>query len=324
MKEARKEYRMTTLETVALDQQRWSATAIKLKDSSWARYRLMVVLSLAGAILEALAVQIHTSYPVASQAAGYAGAVVLALVLVVRTKGLSRERSQGWVLAAAASQSLMREMYRYRTSSGPYADRFGGNPEATLLQRHDAIFETVRSIQQYVVEPDSKPPAALGPLDTDAYVAERVNAQIARFRKLFKLLSKLEITWLRLEYFLACAAALAALVLAYTHSQAYGAWVIVITFLSLALSASTKSERYATLTVELRTMPDRLTSILEQWQGHHGTLEQLVEQVEAALLAEGEAWVADVDEFLKDTASSPAKGSAPGRALHSPASRAGA
>lgn len=315
---------MSALETVALDQERWWSTALKLKNSNWGRYRLMVVLGLAGAILEALAVQTHTSYPAASQVAGYAGAVAFALVLVVRAKGLRRERAQAWVLAAAASQSLKREMYRYRTSSGPYADRLSGNPEATLLQRRDAIFEKVRSIEKYIMESDSKPVAPLGSLNADGYIEERVNAEIGKFRKFSKNLPEVQATWLKWEYILASAAVLVAVFLAFTHNQAYSAWVIVITFLSLAPGASTKSERYATLTVELRTMPDRLTSILERWRAHHGTLEQLVEQFEAALLAEGEAWVAVVDEFPEDTAISPAKGPAPELALHSPVSRAGA
>jgi hypothetical protein len=319
-----KEMGMTALETVALDQERWWSTALKLKNSNWARYRLMVVLGLAGAILEALAVQIHTSYPRPSQAAGYAGALALALALVVRAKGLRRERSEAWVLAAAASQSLKREMYRYRTSSGPYADRFGGNPEAKLLQRRDAIFEKAKSIGKYIVESDSKPLAPLASLDADAYIAERVNPEIDKFRKFSNNLSQVQTTWLRLEYFLASAAVLLAAILALTHNQAYSAWVIVIAFLSLAPGASTKLERYATLTVELQTMPDRLTSIFERWRANDGTLEQLVEQFEAAVLAEGEAWVADADELLEDTAASPVKGLAPELALHSPDSRAGA
>ena len=312
---------MTTLETVALDQQRWWETALDLKNSNWARYRLMVILCLVGAILEALAVQIHASYPGASQAGGYAGAVALALVLVVRAKGLRRERVESWVLAAAASQSLKREMYRYRTASGPYAGRDGGNPETTLLQRRNAIFEKVKSIQKYIMEPDSKPMAPLGALDADAYIAERINTEIDRFRRFSKNLSQVQTSWLKYEYILASSAVLVALVLAFTGNQAYSAWVIVITFLSLGLGTSTKSERFATLIVKLRAMPDRLTSILEQWRAHHGTLEQLVEQVEEALLGEGEAWVAVVDE-LEDTASLPARGSAPELALHSPASRA--
>src|SRR5579872_3945205 len=96
---------MTVLETVALDQRRWSATALRLKDSNWARYRLMAALILAGAILEAVALQIHTSYPAVSQLAGYVGAAALALVLVVRTRtseGASSgvgSRSSGWGIA---------------------------------------------------------------------------------------------------------------------------------------------------------------------------------------------------------------------------------
>src|SRR5438874_1341004 len=167
-KETSKEYRMTTLESVALDQRRWSSTALSLKDSNWARFQLMAALIVAGAILEAVALQTHASYPAVSQLAGYAGAAALALVLVVRTRGLQRERAQAWVMAAAAGQSLMSEMYRYRTSSHPYSDHFGKDPEATLLRRRDAIFEKVKLIEKYIVEPDPKPLSPLGPLDADA------------------------------------------------------------------------------------------------------------------------------------------------------------
>lgn len=315
---------MTALETVALDQKRWGVASLRLKDSNWARFRLMAALSLVGAALEALALQIHTSYSAASQIAGYAGTVALILVLVARAKGLSRERAQAWVLAAAASQSIKSEMYRYRTSSGPYSNRRGGNPEATLLQRRDAIFEKVKSIQKYIVESDSKPVAPLGPLDADAYVEERVNGNIRMFQKYSKDLPEIQAEWLRMEYFLAGAAVLGAALLTFTHNQAYSAWVIIIIFLSVALGASTKLERYATLTVELRTMPGRLTGILERWRTNHGTLEQLVDEIEAAMLAEAESWVAVLDDFPADTTLLPAKESSPELALHSPASRAGA
>jgi hypothetical protein len=311
---------VTTLETVALDQRRWSSTALRVKDSNWARYRLMVVLILAGAILEAVALQMHTSYPAASQLAGYAGAAALALVLVVRTKGLQRERAQAWVLAAAAGESLRSEMYRYRTLCGPYSGRFAGNPEATLLRRRDAIFEKVKLIEKYIVEPDPKPLPPLGPLDVDAYIAERVTRQIDMFRRISKEFPQLQVKMLRLEYLLAGLAALAAVILTFTHNQVYSAWVIIVAFLSLALGASTKLERYATLIVELRTMPDRLTGILERWRANQGTLEDLVERVEAAILAEAENWVAVLDEdALEDASLSRASSLEP--ALQEPAFR---
>jgi len=286
---------MTVLENVALDQRRWSTTAIRVKDSDWARYRLMTVLVLAGAILEAIALQMHASYPVVSQLAGYAGAAALVLVLVIRTKGLPRERAQAWVFAAAAGASLMSEMYRYRTSSGPYSGRFGGNPEATLLQRRDAILEKVKFFKKYLMEPDPKPLPPLGPLNVDAYIAERVTHKVNGYRKVAKDFPELQTQWLGMEYVLASIATLAAVVLTFTHHQVYGAWVIIAAFLSLMLGASTKMERYATLIAEARTMPDRLTGILEKWRAHQGTLEDLVERIEAAFLAEAQNWLAVLD-----------------------------
>ncbi|MBZ5490393.1 MAG: hypothetical protein LAO76_05620 [Acidobacteriia bacterium] len=287
---------MTILETVALDQRRWSETAFRVKDSNWARYRLMAILVLAGAILEAVALQTHTLHPAVSQLAGYAGAAALALVLVIRTKGLQRERAQAWVFAAAAGASLMSEMYRYRTSTGPYSGHLGGNPEATLLRRRDAIFEKVKLIEKYLAEPDPKSLPPLGPLDVDAYIAERVTRKVSTFRRAAKEFSEMQTQWLRMEYVMASIAALAAIVLTFTHNQGYSAWVIIVAFFSLVLGASTKLERYATLIAELRTMPDRLTGILERWRANQGTLEDLVERIETAHLAEAENWVAVLDE----------------------------
>ena len=112
---------MTTLETVALDQERWLTTAVEMKHGSHNRFTLMVGLTVVGALLEVLAMQLHTSYPAASQIAGYSGAVALAAVLVIRARGLRAERLHAWVLAYAAAQALKSEMYQYRTSCGPYA-----------------------------------------------------------------------------------------------------------------------------------------------------------------------------------------------------------
>jgi hypothetical protein len=312
---------MASLETVALDQERWKLTANTLKHNlEKARLRILG-LSIAGAILEAFAVQAHTTYPAASEVSGYAGAVALALVVVVRIQGLRRERVQAWVLAAAASQSLKSEMYQYRTSSGPYGDHLNGNPEATLLERRNDILENVRSIQRYIVEPDPKTVALLGPLDADAYVSERVNRVIGSFRKESEHFVSAQDSWQKVEYFLAIAGALLAAALAFTHHQADAAWVAVVTTISVAVGADALAERYAQLTVGYRSMPNRLTRILGRWRANHGTLDVLVEQVETALIEENQGWVAGADEFVKDIASSPAKDSPAKLGLHSPASR---
>ena len=311
---------MTSLETVALDEERWTLTADRLK-KSWARARSLILgLSFAGAILAALAVQTHTLYPAASEAAGYAAAVALALVVVVRAQGLPVGRVQAWVLADAASQSLQGEMYQYRTSSGPYGDHLGGNPEAALLERRDDILKKVRSIQRYTVEPDRKAVAPLGPLDAEAYVLERVNRQISRFRVAADHVAAIQGFWQKVEYLLAIAGALLAAALTFTHNQAYGAWVAVVTTMCVSVGPDLLAERFAQITVSYRALPDRLTSILGRWRANHGSLDQLVEQVEATLVKQSQAWVAEADEFLKDAASWAAKDS-PKLGLHARASR---
>jgi hypothetical protein len=173
------------------------------------------------------------------------------------------------------------------------------------------------------VEPDPKKLAPLGPLDAEGYISERVNDEISTFQEYTEHLPTVQGSWLKKEYFLATAAVLLAITLTFTHNQAYAAWVIVIILLSLASGVSAKAERYATIFVGYRAMPDRLNHILGRWRANRGTLEQLVEQIEAAVLTEAQAWVLGTDEPTKETASQP-HDSLPELVLHSPVSRAGA
>jgi hypothetical protein len=313
-----KENRMESLKTVALDQERWTLTADTLK-RGLERARLRIFrLSIAAAILAALAAEMHTAYPVASEAAGYAAAVALALVLVVRAQGLSGQRVQAWVLAMAASRWLKSEMYQYRTSSGPYGDQFGRSPEATLLERRDDILEKMEPIQRYSVEPEPKMVIKLGPLDADAYISERVNGSINWFNWAAVHFVGAQGFWQKGEYILAIVGALLAAALTITHNLAYAAWVAVVTTASVMMGGDNLAERSAELTVTFRAMPARLTNILARWRANHGTLNQLVEQVEAALLEQSQAWVAAADELRQQTINPLLPSS------HSPAVRPGA
>lgn len=293
---------MTILESVSLDQQRWWATALEMKHSSHDRFMLMVGLTVASAFLEALAMQLH-SYPAVSQIAGYSGALALAVVLVIRARGLRAERLQAWVLAFAAAQALKSEMYQYRTSCGLYASHFSEDTDATLLQRRNAIVEKLGSIQKYAREPKQKKAAILGSLTADAYIAERVEGEIKNFQRANVNIVKVQQAWLKKENFVLIGGILVAIILAFTHNQTYGSWVGVIAVLSLASGVTAKAERYATLAVESHAMPDRLSGILASWRANHGTLDQLVEQVEAVLLAQTHSWIVGVPEDLDDTAS---------------------
>jgi Protein of unknown function (DUF4231) len=280
---------MTILETVALDQERWWSTALAVKGSNHARFTLMVEMTLAAAVLEVLAFQLHASYPIASQIAGYTGVLALIVVLAIRARGLDRERLQGWVLAAAAAHALKSEMYQYRTSCGPYANN--GDPDGTLSRRRDEILARVSPIRRYLVEPAVKTAAVIGPLDAEAYISERVKGEITKFQQFTRNLNGIQDSWLKKEYFLLLGGTLLGAALTFTHNQTYSAWIAVVALLSLASGVTTKSERYATLVVECKAMPERLTTILEQWRTTHGTLDQLVARVETLVLAQAQAWV---------------------------------
>src|SRR5689334_2228653 len=296
-----KENRMESLETVALDQERWTLTADTLKRRLERARKRIFGLSIAAATLAALGAEMHTGYPVASEAAGYAAAAALALVLVVRAQGLGGQRVQAWVLAMAASRWLKSEMYQYRTSSGPYGHQFGGNPEATLLERREEIFERMKPIQKYSVEPEPKMVARLGPLDADAYISERVNGSINWFSWAAVHFVSAQNFWQKGEYILAIIGAVLAATLTITHNLAYAAWVAVVTTAGVTMGGDNLAERSAELAVTFRAMPPRLTNILARWRANHGTLNQLVEQVEAALLEQSQAWVAAADELRQRT-----------------------
>jgi hypothetical protein len=300
---------MTGLETVATDQKRWALTANKLKIRIQLGRRLILGLAIAGAIFEALAAQIRGHYPTASEAAGYAGAAALALVVVVKSQGLGRVRLQAWILARAAAESFKREIYYYRTSSGPYGGNVVGNPDSTLFERRDEILGKVRSIQRFALEPDPTTVTVGGPLDADAYISERVNGQIKWFRNRASEYSLAQGKWETVEYILAAVGALLGATLTFNGKQEFGAWVAVVTTISGAVGGQVLAERYDQLAVSFRTSADRLTGILGRWRAASSNLSKLVEQVEAALLEENQGWIASADELMREITSQPVNNS---------------
>src|SRR5580704_10504905 len=130
------------LQTVARDQRRWSLTANSLKSQiNWAR-GCILVLAVAGALLETLAAQLHpTKSYTPAKIIGYIGAVGLASIAVIRAQYLPQSRMQAWLVGRSVSEALKRELYRYRTSTGPYRAE---NRDQILIDRRDAIIEKAR------------------------------------------------------------------------------------------------------------------------------------------------------------------------------------
>jgi hypothetical protein len=290
-----------SLETLALDQKRWSITADALKKSIGMAQWTVLVLLIAGALLETLAAQIAAKSTPA-EVVGYAGAAALAIVAVVRQWRLGRERVQAWVLARAASESLKHEMFLYRANAGPYS---GNDAVDVLYDRRDQILKKADPVRKYTVEPKKEDVTVPGPLDENGYIAERIDRQIEFFNERSTKYSKLQGIIGGLEFLLAIAAALLGVASTTTGNQRIGPWVAVITTVTGAFAAHALAQRYEQLTVNYRATADRLGGILGRWRAKHGSLPQLAEQTEAVLTEESQAWIAGADEMMKDSGPPP-------------------
>lgn len=299
----------TALETVVVDQKRWSNAAGALKSSIDEARRLVLWLGVLGAILETAAAQIaHVSQIEDIQngaatnsglamALGYLGAAALAVAAVVRQRKLGHERAQAWVLCRAGSESLKREMYCYRTQTGPYAS--AGGREIELLNRRDQILEKLTPYQRYTTDPQPTANVA-GALDAHGYLDERVtgpkgnlNFYADRSNEYAKRLQFLN----RLQMFLAILGALLGVAVTLSRNQGYGAWVAVVTTISGALGAHLLAQRYEQLTISYRATAQRLQGAVARWQAaNSNNLGDLVEACEGILLQENQGWIAGTDQ----------------------------
>lgn len=283
------------LTTVVLDQKRWSDTASTLKKTIGRARWIVLGLAVSGAILATWGAQIHANNPSLSLTFGYGGAAALAIAAVVRQWKLGHERVQAWIMARSASESFKREMYLYRTRTGPYA----ADPrDDALLNRREEILQKLQPVQKYRVDSKTQPetPALL---DGNGYLEERIEGprgQIQWFTNRATEDSRVLGLLNGAEFTLALAGALLGAGLTITGKQAYGAWVAVITTISGAVAAHTLAQRYEQLIVSYRAASDRLTGIVARWKAKKsGNIAELVEPSEAALLEENQGWIAGAD-----------------------------
>jgi hypothetical protein len=287
---------MGALQTVATDQKRWSLTASEIKASIGLARWTILILAVSGAVLETWGAQIQGHLPALAQAAGYLGTAALVVVAVIRQWKLGHDRVRAWILARSASEALKRELYLYRTGTGPYAI---AGAEETLLSRREQILAKVQAVQGTRVEPKGEIQAP-APLNASGYLAERINGakgQIPFFLQRAAGYAKTQRILEGLEFFLALLGAALGAALTMTGKQAYGAWVAVITTVSAAVAAHVIAQRYEQLAVSYRATADRLAGIAAGWQAKKDkTLAQLVEPCEDILLEENQGWIAGTDD----------------------------
>lgn len=298
----------SALETVIADQKRWSATAVSLKNSIEQARRIVLWLAVLGAILETFAAQLaHVSqieqlktsqapHSGLAMALGYIGAAALAVMAVIRQWKLGHDRTQAWVVSRSGSESLKREIYRYRTLTGPYAT---ANLDVELLNRRDEILDKLKPYLRYITPSPPSTPTP-GQLDAAGYLNERITGPKGNL-KFFDDRSNLYTKRVKLlnvtQFLLAILGALLGAAVTIKGTQTYGAWVAVITTISGAIAAHALAQRYEQLTISYRATAQRLQSAVDRWKATPGgNLGDLVEACENILLEENQGWIAGADQ----------------------------
>jgi hypothetical protein len=196
-------------------------------------------------------------------------------------------------MARSASEALKRELYAYRTSTGPYRDE---NRDQALADRRDAILEKVSRFQAFAAEPPDVATTVLEPLTPDAYVQERILAQVAWFRSRASSYSARQSQFAFAQFALALASAIAGTILASMPDKTLLAWVAVLTTVLGALSSHLLAQRYEQLTISYRATADRLEGVRDRWCDGRSSFEQLVSQCESTLAQENQAWITGIDD----------------------------
>jgi Protein of unknown function (DUF4231) len=152
----------------------WSQAANRLK-GNLTRWRAIALgLTIAGALLATLAVQVATLSSPTGKVLTWAGAVAVGLVPVIRGR-FGSPVVQDWTRARSTSEALKSEVFMYLAGTGRYR---GSDRDQHLQDQVDAI---ERDAGDLLVNTAGLQPVVRGlPAvhDVDSYVQQRVTAQI--------------------------------------------------------------------------------------------------------------------------------------------------
>lgn len=279
------------------NQAEWSAAASKLK-SELSRWRLTILAALViGALLGAVALQFDDG-SAAQRGAAVAGAVVLALVPVIRTTKLSKAGVSEWTRARSASEALKHEVYAHATCTGRYRSKETRSPE--LLGAKDAILDRVKDLAPRVATiraVDRFPPQRMS---LDAYLEFRVGDQAQNYYR--PRASEYAESLQRLrnaEFVLALAGAALLAIAAFGGWSFLAAWIGAFTTTAGALTAHREAARFEPQVISYRATARRLESLRAHWSERlangdlsPGDEDQLVAECEAAISVENQSWMA--------------------------------
>mgnify|MGYP005841263621 CR=1 FL=1 len=229
------------------------------------------------------------------------GAMCLTLVTVIQLRFLSIAQVERWPRARSVAEAIKSEVFRFQAGAHPYEKtETDEDLKAALLALTKAVdghIALADDLLPDVVRAPFSSGGAPGPLDRNGYLRDRVDEQIQHFylprsrdharagRR-----ARLAMTALSLA-----GAVISALMVSGMVAGA-GAWVSVLTTVSLAISTHASLQRSDFLAVAYSKQARRLKRLKQDWMlgGSPATWTDFVDQCEDTISAENRAWMAEM------------------------------
>ena len=295
---------MAVLDTVADRQAQWSETANHLKstidDARW----WVFALSVAGAILAAVASQMGGPATDAATISignprswvAIAAAVSLAFATFFTSRLLGSEHVTDWVRARAISERLKREAFRFAAAAAPYDDPNRAKAELALDDERKKIEDDGVDLLGKQVAATGKGSLPRGPLTQDEYIARRVKAQIEWFNPKADKYQAIAARLRTIELILAAAATLITAVASVAGKSVlwgvsfdFAAITAVLTTIAAAVLTHVEASRYDFLVMTYRATARRLQ---DRANRSHVPWSDFVNDCENFLAAENASWIA--------------------------------
>lgn len=297
---------MAVLDILADRQAEWSATANALKATVDRARSGVFALSIAGAILAALASQMGggTSEAATSVAqdprawVAIAAAICLAFATFFTQRLLGADHVTAWVRARAISEALKREAYKFATASAPYNDPNAAANEANLDRQRVTIEADGDDLTGKLVSASAPGSVPRTMLTLDQYRNHRIIGQAKDFyRPKAEQYKKAAARLRKAEFVLALLATLITAVASVTGKSApifgiqldFAAFTAVLTTLGGAVLTHVEASRYDFLAMTYIATARRLE---DQLTRPPASMSDFVNDCETIIANENTSWIA--------------------------------
>jgi multisubunit Na+/H+ antiporter MnhG subunit len=278
------------------DQQRWSYAATRAKRSVYLWRVAALLLSIASALLAALAVSTGDASSDISRYLSAASAISIALVAPIVATKLSKGQIRDWVRLRSVSEDLKAQTYLYLMNAGAYAD----DRDRALVAHRSKVLDAAADLAGSVMADPPAPRPVPAVATISDYLSRRVRAQIDDYYQRQARLQDRRATLARTVGFTLSlvAAALAAISAISAHAQV-DVWVAAVTTVTSAILAHAAAARYDFLVVSYLATARRLASLADPFEERVGESDvgpveigAFVQDCEAAISVENDGWMA--------------------------------